>query len=152
MKCEKCNNEIKIKNAKFCPFCGVEIKERSEFAPYTRAQYFSLTGDDEFCEAWKDVRNMNADEALSWFREHPQAKYIYSFFGVWNSTNDTKKIYRRSINRNHIKRISMIGSVCPKRYKLTMDALGEIGEEVFLTEEECNSAIMEEINGGKNEN
>lgn len=145
MKCEKCNNEIKIKNAKFCPFCGEPIAEKVELANYTRAQFFSVGGDDEFREAWEKVRSMSANEAILWLREHPPVHYVYRIFGEWKS-NSISGFSSKCIRRYCVKAVCKNGKCYPKKYKCTVGDLYYIGNEVFLTEEECKEAILEEVN------
>ena len=77
MKCEKCGNEIKIKEAKFCPFCEEVVEQKEGLAGYTRAQFFSVTGDEEFSNLWEEIKNMTADEFLSWLMSRPKAKYVW---------------------------------------------------------------------------
>lgn len=141
-KCKKCGNAIKVKDAKFCPFCGEVIEPEEEFAGYTRGQYFSFTGDSEFKDVWEKVRNMSAEDALAWIREYPHTHYVYRFFGKWSDRNgDRVRHFARCIYDCEVKEVSTIGEVTPKKYKLTTALLGEIGKQAFFTEEECKEAI-----------
>lgn len=139
MKCEKCWNEIKVKEAMFCPFCGAPVEQKEELAGYTRGQFFSVTGDEEFFKAWEEVKNMDRDEALKWLRGYPIVHYVYRIFAEWE---DGSRHYRRFINKDWINSVlSKNGKIYAQKAKLPLSALKDIGYTAFLTKEECNAAI-----------
>lgn len=88
---------------------------------------------------------MSAEEALAWLREKPTVKYIYRFFGEWE-TLDKTVMRKRIVNRDLIKEILRIGgTVYAKKYKLTSQDFIELGVNTFWTLEECEAAIKEEL-------
>lgn len=149
MKCARCGNEVKVKEAKFCPFCGQEIEQCAELAGYTRLQFFSAMGDTEFQNKWDEVKSMSAAEALAWLREKPPVHYVYRFFGEWEEPDKYKKrgVSKRSgfICNGDISYVAKHGSVTVKRSKLVHQIFGDIGTDAFWTREECEAAIKEEI-------
>lgn len=151
MKCTRCGNEIKVKDAKFCPFCGGTIEKQEELAGYTRGQFFSYTGDSEFREAWEAVKEMTADDALAWFREHPPTHFVYRFVGEWVGEHRGRKRARAgAILRDSVKYYcSPEEKVTAKMYRLTCGLLSGIGKDAFWTKEECEAAIREELENVK---
>lgn len=147
MKCAQCGNEVKVKGAKFCPFCGGEIEQGAELAGYTRLQFFSVMGDAEFQNQWDELKSMSAAEVLDWLRGNPPIQYVYRFYGEWHipSYPPHRGNWSRFICRDDIKDVSKNGKVYAKRAKLVRQNFSDIGKNVFLTHEECEAAIKEEI-------
>lgn len=145
MKCEQCGNEVKIKEAKFCPFCGGAIEQKEKLAGYTRAQFFSVTGDEEFAKSWNEIRNMSAAEFLSWIREHPTAKYVWKIYGKYRDGRRTRRMF---VYKSEVKELlkEPSGEVYARKSIFTFPDLIGNGVDIFNTEEECNAAIKEETN------
>lgn len=142
MNCKKCGNKINVKDAKFCPFCGVEVEQKQDLAGYTRMQYFQYTGDEEFRSVWEEIRNMNVDEALSWLRSNPPAKYIYKICAKGSKKGN---IRTHSINKCDVLEYAKHGFyIFPNEGKLTLGILqGYHNSNIFYTKEECEKTIKE---------
>lgn len=151
MKCTKCQNIVKIENAKFCPLCGGELVEEIKLAKYTRGQFFSLTGDEEFAKSWEEVRAMDAGSALAWLRDNPPIHRVYRFFGAWKPPG-----FRHSFNRyvtvEELDDVFRFGKVFAKQSDLTFLNMKEIGKNSFFTKEECEEAIKKALDMFKKNN
>lgn len=147
MKCEKCENSIKTKDAKYCPFCGCKIEPIVEIAKYTRAQFFDVAGDEEFRNEWGKLKNMTANEFLNWIRDFPPARYVYRIYGTYKDeyTLGRFKTVSRFIDVGDVKYVNNHGSVTVQKSILTRSCFDEIGINVFFTENECKEAIMKEL-------
>lgn len=146
MKCTRCGKKIKMDDANFCPFCGGELEEEEELAGYTRAAYFSISGDDEFQEEWENIKKLDAKQFLEWLRGKPKARYVYRFHGNWTVGKGTSfcSRFNRIICKHEVAPvIGNSGTVTAKRTKLTYPMLKEIGENAFITKEDCELAIKE---------
>lgn len=155
MKCKKCGNEIKVREAKFCPFCGGEIAQDDEIAGYTRLYFFSKMGDKQFESEWEEVRTMSAANALAWLRSCPPALYVYRIYGEWMvpTGNCRRQAHlSRFIYRSDVKYVSEHGNVSIRRTKFSKNLFDDIGIHVFLTREECEAAIKEELEKEENQN